>query len=160
MSYNLSDIKAELKNNVKDSFDHSTNPSYSDFGPKFDFEKGLDLFLKVILYKCGIFELDGLTKTLIPSLHEAYISKRGDLLPLKMLSSELEPYLKKIAFIKSNGTSNFSNDKSKTLISLYNHLSLAPTTLLSKDFTESALSSLIGGNHFVESLCRSYLVLS
>jgi hypothetical protein len=157
MSYNLGEIKFEIINNCKDYFNSSKYPKDSDYDSEFDFDKGIDLFFKTVIHRCGVSDLDGLTKTIIPTLHEAYFSKRGELTPLKTLSNELEAYLKKIAYIISSGSDNFSNDKSKSLISLYNHLSLSSTTLKASDLCEENLSSFKGANEFIEFLCRAYI---
>ncbi len=158
MNYNLNDIKAEITNNVKDSFDSSTRPTYSDFSSEFNFDDALDLFFKTVIYKCGVTELDGLTKTIIPTLHESYFSKRGEIAPVRTLATELEAYLKKIAYLISNGTNNFANDRSKTLIPLYNHLQLHSTALVSTALCDTNLPNFRGKDDFIEFLCKSYII--
>ena len=157
MNYNLDDIKIELINNIKDIFDKSTNPTYRDFSVDFNFERGLDVFFKVVIYKCGINKLDGLTKTIIPTLYEAYLSNRGDLKPLKTLSTELEAYLKKIVYIISNNREDYSEDPSKTMIPLFNRLSLT-SNQLTKLYLDTNSSHLHGQDEFIEFLHQAYIV--
>jgi hypothetical protein len=159
MNFNLSEIRLELSNNVEDHFKSSSNPRISSFSAGFSFEKGLDLFFKAIVHRTGNNELDGLTKTMIPALYDAYVAKRGELTPLKILSTELEAYLKKLCFVVSSGVDNFSNDKSKTLLPLYNHLALHPSKpYISADCTEAKLPNYIGSSHFQQYLVRAYIV--
>lgn len=158
MNYNLHDIKAEITNNVAQHFMASQDPKLSDYPLGFTFGEGVDLFFKVVIYKVGIFELDGLTKTVIPTLHEAFITRRGELAPVKLLASELEGYLKKLTFLLSSGTNNFSNDRSKTLLPLYNHLALASSIPISSSITEATLNGNPKDKEFLWFLCKTYLV--
>jgi hypothetical protein len=158
MTKSLNDLKIIVSANIKDLFDKSLNPTYIDCAADFDFEKGLDLFFGVVKHHCGIKELDGITQTIIPSLFDAYFYKRGDLSPLKSLSTELEAFLKKIAYLISDKNDDFSKDHTKSLITLFNHLKLHPTTLKSNFLRRNPDEFKKEEDYLLESLSRSYQV--
>jgi hypothetical protein len=103
-------IKRELTNNLKKPFGNSQNPVFNNF------DEGLDLFYQIVLLKSNIPTLDGTTKTIIPALQDAYISKRGELNSLNTLANQLEAYLKKIIYIKDE--IDYSNNLYKSLAPL------------------------------------------
>lgn len=158
MTKSENDLKVIISTNIKDDFDRIIRSSLIDFVVDFDFEKGLDLLFGVVKYKCGIKELDGITLTIIPSLFDAYFYKRGELAPLKTLSTELEAFLKKIAYLISDKNIDFSKDHTKTLLFLINHLELHPTTLKSKFLNGNPEDFKKEEDYLLEFISRSYQV--
>lgn len=149
-------IKRELTNNLKKPFGNSQNPVFNNF------DEGLDLFYQIVLLKSNIPTLDGTTKTIIPALQDAYISKRGELNSLNTLANQLEAYLKKIIYIKDE--IDYSNNLYKSLAPLMEELGLS-NVMTNKGntkypilFSESTLPSYRGQDEFVEFLCSAYII--
>lgn len=159
MDYNLTAIKAEIVGNCKSIFDSSTNPIYAQFAPTFTFEDGVDVFFRVILFKTNIHKLDGLPKTLLPALQEAFVSRRGTLNPVKIIIEELEPFLKKLIFINSSLTIDHSNDSGKTLMPLIKELNLSQgvTSGTLPWFTEQNVVTFKSHDEFVYFIGSAYL---
>lgn len=155
MTYDWKQIKIDLDLNVKKVFNSGVNPTYPDFN------ETLELFQKVLQFKTGITKLDGLSRTILPALHQAYISNKGELNPIKILAEELEPYLKKVIYIIYN--KDFTRDHRKSLAPLYDELSLSlelknKTVSYSDFFNESNLNTFKGKDEYIEYLCHSYII--
>lgn len=152
MDINWHEIKEEIKRDLGDVFT-TNNLTYS-------LDEGIDLFQKVIYSRTGSFELGGLSRTLPQALYEAYVTKIGQLNPLKIIADSLEPYLKKVALVAQMDNSN--SILSKQLMPLIKLLNL--NTALSSQtnggypqLTESQLSSYRGRFEYLEFICSSYL---
>lgn len=147
-------IKQEITLNVGKVFSSTIQPCYLDFN------QGLDLFYKVISVKCNNKSLDGLTKTVLPALFDAFSSHKGELNPVKILAEELEPFLKKICLLLYN--KDYSNDHFKSLGPLMEELHLS--TIINNRgnikfpdlFSEQNIITYKDGEGYVEFLANSY----
>ena len=59
-------------------------------------KEAISLFKSFILYKSGYHNLDGLPRYLLPSLQEAFIDKKGEPTSLTNISTNIEPFIRKI----------------------------------------------------------------
>ena len=107
MKDNWKQIKIKISESIKDIFDNASLPN------NLDIELFIELFKNVLLHKTGNKKLDGLGDSIIESLHEIYFTKPGGVNQLENIIKNIEPFLKKILFIK-NGI-DYTNDKEKTL---------------------------------------------
>lgn len=153
--YNWRRIKEELINNLKPLFENSTNPTFTNF------EEGVEFFEKLVIYKTASKELNGLSRTILPALNKIYVSDKGDLSSLKILSQELEAYLKKIILIKDGN--DYTNDHSKSLAPLMEELELSQVlTNKSSSYpnllNQQNLQNFIGKDEFIEDICRAYII--
>ncbi|HMG68577.1 MAG TPA: hypothetical protein VK588_12855, partial [Chitinophagaceae bacterium] len=110
--------------------------------------------------RSGTFELSGLHRSLPIALHEAYITKIGQLNPLKIIADSLEPYLKKVALIAN--LDNANSILSKQLMPLLKLLNLNNdlTTQISGNYpqlTEIEMPNYAGSVEYLEYICSSYL---
>jgi hypothetical protein len=108
-------INEKIENNVSDILKNGT-PSFPNV------KEAIELFKKTLLYKSNIHELDGLPKVLIPALHEAYITKKGEIGSLRHIATSLEAYLKKLLVLAKNKP--FRELNNVNLISLFKALHL------------------------------------
>jgi hypothetical protein len=108
-------IKEKIKNNVSDILKNG-RPSFSDING------AIELFKKTLLYKSDIHELDGLPKVLVPALHEAYITNKGEIGSLRHIATSLDAYLKKLLVLAKNKPLRELNNVN--LISLFKALHL------------------------------------
>lgn len=149
-------LKREVSINLKKVFENSTNPYYANF------EEGLELFQQIVMLKTNNLKLDGTTRTILPALNDAYITKKGDLNSLNILSTQLEAYLKKIILLKD--ANDYSNNYLKSLAPLIVELDLSKVLSTKGQIryqdllTESNLNSFKGQDEFIEHICQSYLI--
>jgi len=159
MDFNINEIKSEIILNYKKIFDNSVSPKYIDFGNGIDFENGVDLFFKLVLFKANNNKLDGLNKTVLNALNESLITRKGDLNALKILIEELEPFLKKVIYIKSDFLENYVDDHTKTLMPLFKILRLdEDLNNNTVRYSEQNLDSFKGQRDFRFHLCNSWLI--
>lgn len=147
-------IEEKIENNISEIFIEGI-PRYPDV------KEAVDLFKKVILYKSNIKELDGLPKILIPALHEAYINKKGELGPLRHISTTLESYLKKIIVLCKN--QSFESLSKSNLVSLYKTLQLNTSLSNQKkgdypQLTKENLNQFKGEPEYLEYLCYARII--
>lgn len=153
MDINWTEIKEEIKRDLGSVFSANT-PSYSSI------DEGLELFQRVIYSQPVPFELSGLHRMLPSALHEAYVSKIGQINPLKIIADSLEPYFKKVAIIA--GLENTNMILSKQLMQLLKLLTLnsALSTQVQGGYPqliESEMGNYVGRPEYLEYICSSYL---
>lgn len=153
--YNWNRIKAEISVNIEKIFSSSIQPTYGDF------QDTLELFFKVIHVKCNNRFIDGLTRSILPALSQAYITDKGTINPLKILAEELEPFYKKLLLLIYNH--DHTQDRSKTLGPLMEELHLS-TIINGRSvgfpelFKESNLVNYKGQAEYIEYLGQAYLI--
>jgi uncharacterized protein YutD len=155
MDLQWTEIKSEIKRDVEDIL-LTESPSFTDI------EKGFELFQKVIYADIQKSSLGGLASTLPQALQDAYISKRGDLSPLKILSDNLEPYLKKIAIIATlDNPNSILGTPLMPLLKLLN-LNSALSSQVGKNaypqLAESELQNYRGVAEYLYYLCDCYII--
>lgn len=152
MDINWSEIKDEIRRDLGNVFSTHT--------PPYSINEGIELFQKVIYSRTGNFELGGLLRTLPQALQEAYVTKVGQLNPLKIVADSLEPFLKKVALIAQLDNPNSILTKQlMPLIKLLN-LNSSLSSQVSGGFpqlTESELINYRGSPEYLEFICSSYL---
>lgn len=84
-------IKERIYVNVSKTLIGGT-PAYSEQ----QIREAIDYFQSFLSFRSGYSSLDGLPKYLLPSLQDALIDKKGELSPLTNISTNIEPFVKKI----------------------------------------------------------------
>ena len=150
MKDNWKQIKIKISESIKDIFDNASLPN------NLDIELFIELFKNVLLHKTGNKKLDGLGDSIIESLHEIYFTKPGGVNQLENIIKNIEPFLKKILFIK-NGI-DYTNDKEKTLVPCLKELNILKKTAqgLYPKLDEINLLSFKGSSNYLEHICRAY----
>lgn len=153
--YNWNRIQTELMVNIEKVFTGTIEPVFTDF------KDSLDLFFRVILVKCNKQLIDGLTRSILPALYQAYVTNPGNINPLKILSEELEPFYKKLLILIKNR--DYTQNRAKTLGPLMEELQLSQiintrSVGFSELFDESTVLNYIGQDEYLEYLCRSYII--
>jgi len=151
----LNRINQEITLNIGRIFASTIKPTFSDF------EDSLNLFNKILTVNSGIKEFEGLSKTVLQNLETIFINNKGDLSSLKILSTELEPFYKKIIFLLKN--INYSNHQNKTLGVLMQELELSSvisqrTEGISTLLSENNLPLYKGADDYLEYLCNAYII--
>jgi len=147
-------IKEKIENNVSDILKTGT-PSYNNI------DEAIDLLRKSILYKSNIHELDGLPRILIPALHEAYITKKGEIGPLRQIATSLEAYLKRLLVLCKN--IRFQDIPDSNLISLFKSLELNSELANQSrggypQLEKENLDLFKGKDEYLEYLCYSRII--
>lgn len=151
MSDNWRNVKSKIIDNVKEIFENSTSPNYSNF------EQGVELFKNVLLHKTGVKKLDGLGNSIIEAIFEIYNTKPGSSGPAEILMNNIEAFLKKIIFIQTG--IDYSSDRTKNLMWCFKELNLlresTPGSYPQLDLTN--LSSYRSQPYFIFHLCNAYI---
>jgi hypothetical protein len=153
--FNWNIIKREISLNVEKIFTDKNKPVFKNFN------ESLDLFYKVVLVKCNNKLLDGLTRSVLPALHQAYVTDKGSINSLKVIAEELEPFYKKIILLIKN--QDLTSDSKKTLGPLMIELNLSKkinnkTKSFPDLFNEANLLTYKNEDEYLEFLCHSYLI--
>ena len=151
MKDNWKQIRSKIIDNVKEIFENSTSPKYSNF------DQGVELFKNVLYHKTGIKKLDGLGESVLDSIYEVYITKPGSVNPVENLLNNIEAFLKKIIFITTS--KDLCNDKLKTLMFCLKELNLLRESSPGKRPQLDAISQINykGQPYFLEYVCKAYL---
>ncbi|MFD2034497.1 hypothetical protein ACFSKL_06825 [Belliella marina] len=151
------DIKLKIHSAVRKPLT-SGDPNFTED----EIAKGILLFRKIILYKSGEPELDGLSKIMVPALQDSLLDKKGELPSLRLLADCLEPFYKKILLIcKSH---SFRDLDKLTLIPVLKRIDIntALSTQQNKDdypqLKESNLDSFKHESEYLYEICNTYLV--
>lgn len=151
---NWDKIKQEITLNIGKEFSSAIQPCYNDFN------HGLDLFYKVVSVRCNNSALDGLTRTVLPAIYDAFGSHKGELNPVKILAEELEPFFKKICLLLFN--KDYTNNHSKSLGPLMEELNLSTVisnrggTKFQDLFSAQNIITYKNGDGYIEYLANSY----
>lgn len=151
------DIKHKIKLTVRKSLT-SGNPQFTEE----EITKGIELFRRIILYKSGEPELDGLSKIMVPALQDSLLDKKGELPSLRLLADSLEPFYKKILLICKG--KNFGEIERLTLIPALKEVGInnALSIQINKnDFPfldESNLESFKNEIEYLYEICSAYLI--
>src|SRR4051812_5018865 len=90
-------IKEKILNNIQDGLG-SGKPAYTEA----DIKEGIELFVKLVIYPTSVNSLKGLHNVIMPALQDAYILKKGEIGPLRLLADSFESYLKKLCIVVLN----------------------------------------------------------
>lgn len=151
------DIKLKIHSTVRKPLT-SGNPLFTED----EIMKGTVLFRKIILYKSGESELDGLSKIMVPALQDSLLDKKGELPSLRLLADSLEPFYKKILLICKG--QSFSEINKLTLIpslkmvGINNALSNQQSKADFPQLEESNLESFKNENEYLYEICSTYLI--
>ncbi len=146
MKDNWKQIRKDIIDNVKEVFENSTLPKFSNV------EQGVELFRNVLNHKTGIKKLDGLSDSILEALFEIYNTKPGKINPTENIMNNIEPFLKKIIFL--NFGNDFTNDTKKNLFWCLKELKLITGNPW---LDEKNLSSYKGSPFFLEHICKAYI---
>jgi len=149
-------IREKIKNNIEENFS-SGKPSYSEEQVK----SGIDLFFKFVAHPTTETSLKGLSKSIFPALNEAFVTKKGEMGPLRALADSLEPFFKKYCIVVLEIPAlDITN---KTLIPILK-MSGINSELSSQgtnnypNLASDKLQSFRDKNEYLFQLCSSYLV--
>ena len=151
MKDNWKNIKSKINDNVKEIFDKSTSPKYSNF------DQGLELFKNVLFHKTGVKKLDGLGNPVLEAIYEIYNTKVGSVSPVEILMNNIEAFLKKILFIETGV--DYTNDKEKNLMYCLKSLNLLKETTPGKYPQLDLINLPLYENnpYFLKHVCYAYL---
>jgi hypothetical protein len=149
-------IKDKIRINLLDVLGKG-DPNYTDE----EIKKGIDLFIKSVIYDLKINSLNGLSKIILPALQEAYIEKKGEMGSLRIIADSLEGYLKKISII--SGKKTYEEAKNIQLMPLLKllELNVELTNQRNKDypfFIEPNKESFRNKREYLEQICNAYLI--
>lgn len=91
MAIDWANIKEKIYNNVSKTLKAGT-PSFTEE----EIKNAIELFKKFILFKSGYAALDGLSKSLLPALQDAFIDKKGEVGSLTIISTNIEAFVRKL----------------------------------------------------------------
>jgi hypothetical protein len=119
---NWNSLRQEITSNYKDVFTEFFEIKGNNF------RSIIGLLRKVLIYETGNTSLDGICTSVISELENVFdenllLGRKEN--SLKILATELEPFLKKICLLKSNFNDDYTNDKRKTLVPLIKELNLS-----------------------------------
>jgi hypothetical protein len=151
MKDNWKNIKSKINDNVKEIFDKSTSPKYSNF------DQGIELFKNVLFHKTGVKKLDGLGNPVLEAIYEIYNTKVGSVSPVEILMNNIEAFLKKILFIETGV--DYTNDKEKNLMYCLKSLNLLKETTPGKYPQLDLINLPLYENnpYFLKHVCHAYL---
>jgi NACHT domain len=151
MKDNWKSIRIKINDNIKEIFENSISPKYSNF------DQGVDLFRNVLYHKTGNKKLDGLNDSILEAIYEIYFTKPGGVSPAEILMNNIEAYLKKIIFIISG--KDYTNDREKHLMWCLKELNLLKEIVTGNypQLDEANLPNFKGNPYFLEFVCKAYL---
>ncbi len=152
MKDNWKQIKKDITENLKDIFEGGNLPRYTNF------DLAVELFKNVLLYRTGIKKLDGLYESVLESIFEIYNSKPGKVNPVENLLNNIEPFLKKVIFIRTGV--DLTNNTQKNLMPCLKELNLIqidPTTTSHYNLVENLLPTYVNSPHYLHYLCKAYI---
>src|ERR1035437_389966 len=151
MKDNWKNIKSKINDNVKEIFDKSTSPKYSNF------DQGIELFKNVLFHKTGVKKLDGLGNPVLEAIYEIYNTKVGSVSPVEILMNNIEAFLKKILYIVTGV--DHTNDKEKNLMYCLKSLNLLKETTPGKYPQLDLINLPLYENnpYFLKHVCHAYL---
>lgn len=133
------------------------SPSYSEEQIK----EAINLFKSFILYKSGYHTLDGLPRYLLPSLQEAFIDKKGEPASLTNISTNLEPFIRKIlVLILREPFANIENMTLAPLLKKINLNSALSGQRIKSDYPQldiTNIDSYITEPEYLYSICSAYI---
>ena len=151
MKDNWKSIKSKINDNIKEIFENSASPKYSNF------EQGVELFKNVLFHKTGIKKLDGLGDSVLEAIFEIYVTKPGGINPVENLMNNMEAFFKKVIFIQTG--KDYCNDKEKNLMWCLKELNLLRESSPGKypllDLTNQPKYE--GQPYFLKYVCNAYI---
>jgi len=151
MKDNWKSIKVNIIDNIRDNFENSVTPSYTNL------EQGVDLFKNVLFHRTGIKKLDGLGEKVLEAIYEVYNTKPGSASSAEILMNNIEAFLKKIIYINSG--IDYSNDRSKNLLWCLKESNVLKETSPS-NYPQLELSNqqgFLGQPNFIYHVCNAYI---
>jgi hypothetical protein len=149
-------LREKIKGNIEDNLLNG-KPKFTETQIK----SGVELLFKFIAHPTEVVSLKGLSKSIFPALQEAFITKKGEIGPLRILADSFEPFMKKYCIVVLNLP--HADITSKTLIPV---LKISEINTELKDqgdnhYPTLAVDKLEGfrpKDEYLYQLCSTYLV--
>ena len=124
-------------------------------------KEAISLFKSFILYKSGYHNLDGLPRYLLPSLQEAFIDKKGEPTSLTNISTNIEPFIRKIlVLILREPFANLENTTLAPLLKKININAALSGQRIKSDYPQleiANLDSYLTAPEYLYSICSAYI---
>lgn len=156
MMIDWANIEEKIYSNVSKILKNGT-PSYSET----EIKEAISFFKSFIIYKSNYHTLDGLPKYLLPSLQEAIIDKKGEPSTLTNVSTNLEPFIRKVLvlIIKKPYTS-IEKVNLAPLLKMININAALTKQVGKKEYPQldiDNINSYTNESEYLHSICNAYI---
>jgi len=133
------------------------SPSFSEEQIK----EAISLFKSFVIYKSGYHALDGLPRYLLPSLQEAFIDKKGEPASLTNISTNIEPFIRKILVLIFG--ESYANIENMTLAPLLKKININAALSGQRnkfDYPQldiANIDSYMAASEYLYSICSAYI---